>query len=45
VKVSPDLDDAGIEAVADRIAARGIDAVIATNTTCRARASSTSPPE
>ncbi|HVQ61454.1 MAG TPA: dihydroorotate dehydrogenase (quinone), partial [Burkholderiales bacterium] len=33
VKVSPDLDDAGIEAVADRIAARGIDAVIATNTT------------
>jgi len=33
VKVSPDLDDAGIEAIADRIAARGIDAVIATNTT------------
>ena len=33
VKVSPDLDDAGIEAVADRVAARGIDAVIATNTT------------
>jgi len=33
VKVSPDLDDAGIEAAADRIAARGIDAVIATNTT------------
>ena len=33
VKVSPDLDDAGIEAVADRAAARGIDAVIATNTT------------
>jgi dihydroorotate dehydrogenase len=33
VKVSPDLDDAGIDAVADRIAARGIDAVIATNTT------------
>jgi len=33
VKISPDLDDAGIEAVADRAAARGIDAVIATNTT------------
>jgi dihydroorotate dehydrogenase len=33
VKVSPDLDDAGVEAVADRVAARGIDAVIATNTT------------
>lgn len=33
VKVSPDLDDAGIEAVADRVSARGIDAVIATNTT------------
>ena len=33
VKVSPDLDDAGIAAAADRIAARGIDAVIATNTT------------
>jgi dihydroorotate dehydrogenase len=33
VKVSPDLDDAGIAAVADRVAARGIDAVIATNTT------------
>jgi dihydroorotate dehydrogenase len=33
VKVSPDLDDAGIEAIADRVAAHGIDAVIATNTT------------
>jgi dihydroorotate dehydrogenase len=33
VKISPDLDDAGIEAVADRVAARGIEAVIATNTT------------
>jgi len=33
MKISPDLDDAGIEAVADRVAARGIDAVIATNTT------------
>lgn len=33
VKISPDLDDAGIAAVADRVAARGIDAVIATNTT------------
>jgi dihydroorotate dehydrogenase len=33
VKVSPDLDDAGIAAVADRVAARGVDAVIATNTT------------
>jgi dihydroorotate dehydrogenase len=33
VKISPDLDDAGIAAVADRVAARRIDAVIATNTT------------
>ena len=33
VKVAPDLDEAGIEAIADRVAARGIDAVIATNTT------------
>lgn len=33
VKISPDLDDAAIAAVADRVAARGIDAVIATNTT------------
>src|SRR5712664_2954971 len=33
VKVAPDIDDAGIEAIADRVAARGIDAVIATNTT------------
>ena len=33
VKVAPDLDQAGIETIADRVAARGIDAVIATNTT------------
>jgi len=33
VKVAPDLDEAGIEAIADRVSARGIDAVIATNTT------------
>ena len=33
VKVAPDLDEPGIEAIADRVAARGIDAVIATNTT------------
>ena len=33
MKLSPDLDDAGIAAVADRVAARSIDAVIATNTT------------
>jgi dihydroorotate dehydrogenase len=33
LKVAPDLDDAGIEMIADRVAARGIDAVIATNTT------------
>jgi dihydroorotate dehydrogenase len=33
VKVSPDLDDTGIAAIADRVVARGIDAVIATNTT------------
>jgi dihydroorotate dehydrogenase len=33
VKVAPDLDDRGIEAIADRVSARGIDAVIATNTT------------
>jgi len=37
VKISPDLDDAGIAAVADRVAARGIDAVIATNTTVSRR--------
>jgi dihydroorotate dehydrogenase len=33
VKVAPDLDESGIEVIADRVAARGIDAVIATNTT------------
>jgi dihydroorotate dehydrogenase len=33
LKVAPDLDESGIEAIADRVAARGIDAVIATNTT------------
>jgi dihydroorotate dehydrogenase len=33
VKIAPDIDDAGIDAIADRITARGIDAVIATNTT------------
>lgn len=33
VKISPDLEQAAIEALADRVAARGIDAVIATNTT------------
>jgi len=33
VKVAPDLDESEIEAIADRVAARGIDAVIATNTT------------
>src|SRR6267143_2198415 len=33
VKIAPDIDDAGIEAIADRVAARSIDAVIATNTT------------
>src|SRR5258706_7572699 len=33
VKIAPDIDDAGIEAIADRVAARGIDTVIATNTT------------
>jgi dihydroorotate dehydrogenase len=33
VKVSPDLDDAGVAALADRVIARGVDAVIATNTT------------
>ena len=37
VKISPDLDDAGIAALADRVAARGIDAVIATNTTVSRR--------
>ena len=37
VKVSPDLDDAGLAAVADRVAARGIDAVVATNTTLSRR--------
>jgi dihydroorotate dehydrogenase len=33
VKIAPDMNDAGIEMIADRVAARGIDAVIATNTT------------
>jgi len=33
VKVAPDLDESGIETIADRVAAHGIDAVIATNTT------------
>jgi dihydroorotate dehydrogenase len=33
VKIAPDLDDAGIEAIAGCVLARGIDAVIATNTT------------
>lgn len=33
VKISPDLEQAAVEALADRVAARGIDAVIATNTT------------
>ncbi len=33
MKVAPDLDESGIEVIADRVAARGIDAVIATNTT------------
>lgn len=33
VKVAPDLDDAAIEAIADRVIARGMDALIATNTT------------
>ena len=33
MKVAPDLDEAGIETIADRVTARGIDAVIATNTT------------
>jgi dihydroorotate dehydrogenase len=33
IKIAPDINDAGIEAIADRVAARGIDAVIATNTT------------
>jgi dihydroorotate dehydrogenase len=33
VKIAPDLDDAGIEAIAGCVVARGIDAVIATNTT------------
>ena len=33
IKIAPDLDDAGIETIADRVVARGFDAVIATNTT------------
>lgn len=33
VKIAPDLEDAGVEAIAGCVAARGIDAVIATNTT------------
>jgi dihydroorotate dehydrogenase len=37
VKISPDLDDAGLAAVADRVTARAIDAIIATNTTVSRR--------
>lgn len=33
VKIAPDLDDAAIEAIAERLAAHDVDAVIATNTT------------
>jgi len=33
VKIAPDLDDAGIDALAERVIAHGLDAVIATNTT------------
>jgi dihydroorotate dehydrogenase len=33
VKIAPDLDDAALRRVADTLVARGIDAVIATNTT------------
>ncbi len=33
VKIAPDLDDAGIDAVAARVLAHGFDAVVATNTT------------
>jgi len=33
VKIAPDLDDAAIDAIAERLAAHDVDAVIATNTT------------
>lgn len=33
VKIAPDLDDTGIDAVAEKVLAHGFDAVIATNTT------------
>ncbi|MFM9968955.1 MAG: quinone-dependent dihydroorotate dehydrogenase [Burkholderiales bacterium] len=33
VKIAPDLDDAGIDAIAQKILVHGLDAVIATNTT------------
>ena len=33
VKIAPDLEDAAIDAIADRVIAHGLDAVIATNTT------------
>ena len=33
VKIAPDLDDAGIDALAERVLAHDLDAVIATNTT------------
>jgi dihydroorotate dehydrogenase len=33
LKIAPDLDEAAIEAIADRVVAHGIDMVIATNTT------------
>jgi len=33
VKIAPDLEESGIEMIADRVVAHGLDAVIATNTT------------
>lgn len=33
LKIAPDLDDAAVEAIADRVVAHGIEIVIATNTT------------
>ena len=33
LKIAPDLDDAGIDAIADQLQAHGMDGVIATNTT------------
>jgi dihydroorotate dehydrogenase len=45
VKIAPDLDDAGIDAVADLAVALGLDGIIATNTTTSRDGLASSPAE